>query len=167
MAEVDVSPGRERPARLPPTDRILPARERLRPRRSAEGSTEIETCLPPDEILTTCPYEEASDDLLALGESERVAERGDATSCSRDGDLDMLRCIDSGDPTSWSREWTREGALDCARLEGGETARIASSFHAKRSAEASSYGSKCLCSLTILTSTSGPAGAGAETGTGS
>lgn len=120
------------------TYRML-ARDRLRPRRSEFGSTEIDTCLPPEDTFTTCPYEDASDDLLALGDREMFIERGDACNSSREGDLEMREAICSGDATSCSCEGGLcRLVLDCL----GETA-LTWSFHANDSATDAAKGSTC------------------------
>ena len=79
-------------------------RDRLRPRRvsAVGGSTETDTRLEPVATLTTCPYEEAIEDLLGFGERARVTGGGEDGSRSCDGALDSATGACLGEATAGS-----------------------------------------------------------------
>ena len=78
-------------------------RDRLRPRSvsAVGGSTETDTRLLPVATLTTCPYEDAMDDLLGFGDRLRAAGGGDdGRSC--DGALESETGACRGDAAAVS-----------------------------------------------------------------
>ena len=91
-------------------------------------STETDTCLPFAFVLTTCPYEEASEEWLAFGDTARDPG-GEATRRSREGDFDRLAAACLGDATSGSSDGILRMFVDDAFLDG-----MPSSFQANESA---------------------------------